>query len=227
MFLRTRPIPLMAVLLTALTFGCGSSPESPTPPEADSPPVVPDPALPLVVFLGDSITAGYQLPEDQAFPALLERELRERDRPVRVINAGVSGDTSAGGLARLDWILSQAPDVVVIELGANDGLRGLPVEETGRNLRKLVERSRASGAAVLVLAMQIPPSYGQDYAEGFRRVYPQLARDTGVPLVTGFLEGVGGVRSLNLPDGLHPNAAGHRVLADNVLPDLTTILDNL
>jgi acyl-CoA thioesterase-1 len=180
---------------------------------------------PLVVFLGDSIAAGFQLPEEQAFPAVCGELLRERGIDVRVVNAGVSGDTSAGGLGRLGWLLAQRPDLLVVELGGNDGLRGLAVEQTEANLRGIVERSREAGVAVLLLAMQIPPSYGADYTEAFRELYPRLADELGVPIVEDFLEGVGGEDEMNLADGIHPTAEGHRRLADNVLPALIEILE--
>jgi len=179
---------------------------------------------PLVVFLGDSLTAGYGLAEEQAFPALCGERLRAQGIPVRVVNAGVSGDTTTGGLERVDWLLAQQPDLLVVELGGNDGLRALPVEQTERNLRAIVARARGLDVPVLLLAMQIPPSYGNDYARRFRELYPRLARELDVPLVEDFLDGVGGVRELNLADGIHPTAEGHRRLADNILPELTAAL---
>jgi acyl-CoA thioesterase-1 len=182
---------------------------------------------PRVVFLGDSLTAGLGLGEEQAFPAVVGRELAAAGRPIRVVNAGVSGDTSAGGLARLDWILRQQPDVVVVELGPNDGLRGLPLAMTEDNLRRIVERSLGAGARVLLVGMQIPPNYGADYAGAFHDLYPRLAAELDVPLVPFLLEGVGGEPDLNLPDGIHPNAEGHRRAAANVLPHLRAVLDDL
>jgi acyl-CoA thioesterase-1 len=186
-----------------------------------------DPGLALVVFLGDSLTAGYGLPEADAYPALIEAALAAEGRPVRVVNAGVSGDTSAGGLARLDWVLRLEPDVVVVELGPNDGLRGLPLEATEANLRRIVERARAAGARVLLVGMLIPPNYGPDYAGRFAAIYPRLATELAVPLVPFLLEGVGGEPDLNLPDGIHPNAVGHRVVAENVLPHLRPLVSSL
>jgi acyl-CoA thioesterase-1 len=179
---------------------------------------------PLVVFLGDSLTAGFGLGEEQAYPALAGAALAAEGRPVRVVNAGVSGDTSAGGLARLDWVLRLAPDAVVVELGPNDGLRGLALDATEANLREIVERSRAAGARVLLAGMLIPPNYGPDYAGRFAAIYPRLAAELDVPLVPFLLEGVGGEPDLNLADGIHPNAAGHRRLAENVLPHLRPLV---
>ena len=171
-----------------------------------------------VVFLGDSLTAGLGLPEEAAFPAVVEHRLREEGLPVRVVNAGVSGDTSAGGLNRLDWLLRQRPDILFVSLGANDGLRGLEPEMTERNLRRIIERGRASGAEVILAGMRLPPNYGVAYVESFEEIFPRLARELDVAWVPFLLEGVAGRRRLNLPDGIHPNAEGHEIIAEVVLP---------
>jgi acyl-CoA thioesterase-1 len=181
------------------------------------------PAAPVVVFLGDSLTAGLGLDEDQAYPALLGRRLKEEGRPVKVVNAGVSGDTTAGGLSRLDWLLGQHPDVLVVGLGANDGLRGLPLTEVESNLRGIVRRTQASGARVLLLGMRIPPNYGP-YADQLAALYPKLAKELDVPLVPFLLDQVGGIRSLNQADGIHPTAQGQEIVAKNVLPYLEKML---
>ncbi|HEV8579773.1 MAG TPA: arylesterase [Thermoanaerobaculia bacterium] len=193
-------------------------------PPAASPALAPAANARRIVFLGDSLTAGLGLDEEEAYPAVIERELAAEGTPVQVINAGVSGDTSAGGLSRLGWLLGQHPDVVVVALGANDGLRALPVEETEKNLREIVRRSQAAGVRVLLLGMRIPPNYGPDYTERFAAMYPRLAAELQVPLVPFLLEGVGGVRSLNQADGIHPTAEGQEILAKNVLPYLATVL---
>jgi acyl-CoA thioesterase I len=177
-----------------------------------------------VVFLGDSLTAGLGLDEDQAYPAVIERELQKEGTPVRVINAGVSGDTTAGGLSRLSWLLGQHPDVVVVGLGANDGLRALPVEESEKNLREIVRRTQAAGVRVLLLGMRMPPNYGPDYTARFEAMYPRIAGELGVPLVPFLLEDVGGVSSLNQADGIHPTAEGQEILAKNVLSQLAEML---
>ena len=184
----------------------------------------PVPAAPLVVFLGDSLTAGLGLDENQAYPALLGRQLREEGKAVRVVNAGVSGDTTAGGLSRIGWILGQRPDVVVVALGGNDGLRALPVEQAEKNLREIVRRSQAAGARVLLLGMKMPPNYGPDYTSRFEAMYRDIAKDMNVPLLPFLLEGVGGIRNLNQPDGIHPTAEGQEILAKNVLPYLEEML---
>jgi acyl-CoA thioesterase-1 len=181
-------------------------------------------AAPLVAFLGDSLTAGLGLPLDQAYPALVGEKMKRLGAPIRVLNAGVSGDTSAGGLRRLSWILAQRPAVVVVELGANDALRAQPPEEIERNLREIVSRARAAGARVLLVGMQIPPNYGPDYAGRFAAIYPRLARELHVALVPFLLSGVGGISELNQADGIHPTAEGHERVAATVAPYLLQVL---
>src|SRR5690349_13170925 len=156
---------------------------APAPDRPAAAPSNPQTNEPLVIFLGDSLTAGLGLTENQAYPALLDHKLDEAGTPIRVLNAGVSGDTTAGGLSRLEWLLSQKPDVLVVGLGANDGLRALPVDETEKNLREIVRRAKAAGARVLLLGMQIPPNYGPDYTRAFADLYPRIAEDLDVPLV--------------------------------------------
>ncbi|MFQ5701638.1 MAG: arylesterase [Acidobacteriota bacterium] len=168
---------------------------------------------PVVTFLGDSITAGLGVSQQEAFPALVSALLREAGVPIHAVQAGVNGDTSSGGLERLGWLLRADPAVVVVELGANDGLRGQPVEATERNIRAIVDRCLDSGAQVVLLGMQIPPSYGPEYSADFQELYRRVARDRDVILVPAFLERVGGVARLNQADGIHPNVAGHRRLA--------------
>ncbi|GMU65662.1 MAG: hypothetical protein AMXMBFR36_19360 [Acidobacteriota bacterium] len=186
--------------------------------------LAPDDA-PLVVFLGDSLTAGFGLGEEQAFPALVGEELARRGTPVRVINGGISGDTTAGGLERLDWLLAQGPDVVLVELGANDGLRGQPLETIEANLRAILERSRATGAQVVLAGMKIPPNYGREYASGFEKIFPRLAREQDVALIPFLLDGVAARPELNLPDGIHPNAEGQKIVARSVADALEPVLD--
>ena len=182
------------------------------------------PSGPLVVFLGDSLTAGYGLEEAQAFPAQVASQLAAAGTPIRAVNAGVSGDTSAGGLARLAWLLKQRPDVLVVELGANDALRGQPVAATEANLRRIVEAARLQGVQVLLVGMLAPPNYGPDYTRDFAAIYPRLARQLELPLVPFLLDGVAGRPELNLPDGIHPTVEGHVLVARNVLPHLQELL---
>ncbi|MGH7897473.1 MAG: arylesterase, partial [Candidatus Binatia bacterium] len=147
--------------------------------------------------------------------------------PIRIVNAGVSGDTTAGGLARLDWFLRQDPDVLVVCLGGNDGLRGLPLETTEAHLAAIVDRAKAAGARVLLVGLKLPPSHGEEYTARFEAIYPALARSKGVRLVPFLLDGVGGDPALNLADGIHPNAAGQERLAENVLPHLRDVIADL
>ncbi len=181
--------------------------------------------LPRVVFLGDSITAGYGVDVEQAFPALVREALAKDGMPVDVVNLGVSGDTTAGGLARIDWMLQQKPDVLVVGLGGNDGLRGQDVKSSEANLRAIVIKARDAGAQVLLLGMMIPPNYGPEYTKEFREIYPRLARELNVPLVPFLLEGVGGEAKLNQGDGIHPTAEGHERIAANVLPHVRELLE--
>jgi acyl-CoA thioesterase-1 len=218
-------------LILALAAACGQPSGEPAPAAS----AIPEPTAagsaapgeelpPLVVFLGDSLTAGRGLEGDQAFPAVVQHRIADRGLPIRTLNAGVSGDTTAGGVRRLEWLLRRKPDVVVVELGANDGLRGLPLEMTEENLRTIITSSREAGAAVLLVGMMMPPNYGPDYTGGFRAIYPRLAKETRVPLLPFLLEGVAGDPSLNLADGIHPNAEGHRRVAESLLPHLERIL---
>ncbi|HEU5196442.1 MAG TPA: arylesterase [Methylomirabilota bacterium] len=171
---------------------------------------------PVIVALGDSLTAGLGVPSEEAYPALLEARLAREGLRYRVVNAGVSGDTTAGALRRLDWVLRARPAVVVVALGANDGLRGLPVAAMRDNLVAIVMRLREAGARVLLAGMRLPPNYGAEYTREFAAAFETVARRTSVPLLPFLLDGVAGRPALNRPDGIHPNAAGQRQVADNV-----------
>jgi len=171
---------------------------------------------PRVVILGDSLTAGLGLPIEQSYPSLLQERLTESGLDYEVVNAGVSGDTSAGGLSRLDWALDGDVRVLVVALGGNDGLRGLPVEQLKRNLATIIERAHARGIAVILAGMEAPPNYGREYIVAFHKVYPALASQYHVPLVPFLLQGVAGSDALNQRDGIHPTAAGARIVAANV-----------
>ena len=184
--------------------------------------VIPEDA-PTVVFLGDSIGAGLHLAEHQAFPAVLQRMLFRDDLPFHLINASESGRTSSGGVTAMPWVLRSKPDVVVIELGGNDGLRGIQLEDTEANLRAMIEMARAADATVLLLGVQIPQNYG-DYAVQFGALYPNLAQELDLAFVPEFLREVGGVPEMNLEDGLHPTAEGHEHLALNVVSGLRSVV---
>jgi acyl-CoA thioesterase I len=171
-----------------------------------------------IIFFGNSITAGYGLQLSQAFPALIQHRLDSLKLPYRVVNAGVSGETSSDGLARIDWILKQPVHIFVLELGGNDGLRGIPVTETRKNLQGIIDKVKTKypSAQIILAGMQIPPNMGKRYADEFRGLYPELAKKNNTALIPFLLEGVGGEARLNLEDGIHPTAEGHRILADNV-----------
>jgi acyl-CoA thioesterase-1 len=225
---QNRGFTFVIALLFALAASACDSTTAPDVPSVAAP-STPAPASNAVrvVFLGDSLTAGLGLPQAQAFPAVLERMLLAESKPIRAVNAGVSGDTTAGGLSRLDWLLSQKPDVIVIALGGNDGLRGIDVRASEDNLRQIILQAKAAGARVLLVGMMMPPNYGPQYTQQFADIYPRLARELDVPLVPFMLEGVGGVEELNQPDGIHPTADGHEKIARTVLPELRRILDSL
>lgn len=182
--------------------------------------------MPVIVAFGDSLTAGYGLPNSESFPAQLARALEEAGRPARVINAGVSGDTSAGGAARIGWALSDNPDVLILELGANDGLRGVEPSETRKNLDKIITEALNAGVTVLFTGMLAPRNLGDDYAAEFDSTFPDVARaHPEVLFYPFFLEGVAADPSLNLPDGIHPNGEGVAVIVENILPKVIAALD--
>lgn len=178
----------------------------------------------VIVALGDSLTAGLGVAADEAYPALLEQRLRRAGFPYRVVNAGVGGDTSAGGLRRLDWVLRSRPEIVIVALGANDGLRGLPVATLRDNLTAIVTGLQAGGARVLLVGMRLPPNYGEVYAGAFAETFRDVARRTSAAFLPFLLEGVGGDPALNQADGIHPNAAGQRAVADRIWPSLQPLL---
>jgi acyl-CoA thioesterase-1 len=232
--------PTLALLLWLLLSSCSSgaeptdegfAPESLARPAADAGReksrerlAIPADA-PRVLFLGDSITAGLHLERDQAFPALVQAEFARAGLPFQLVNAGVSGDTSAGGLRRLDWLLGQEPDVLVLELGGNDGLRGQPVAEIEARLGQIVARVQEAGARVLLLGMRLPPSLGASYVRDFEELYGRLAERTGCAYLPFFMRGAAGDAAFMLDDGIHPNAAGHERIAANVAPALRALLE--
>jgi len=219
---------LLLVTLAAIALACGQpeTPEAQRPAERAPANAVsrPDGEGFRIVFLGDSLSAGYGLPESQAFPFLVEEQLRKQGHAVDVLNAGVSGDTTAGGLSRLDWVLRSEPQLLVVELGGNDALRGQPLENTERNLREIVRRGRAAGARVLLLGMDVPTNYGPGYAEGFAELYGRIAEQEDVAFVPGFIREVALDPSLMMADGLHPTAEGHRQLAETLTTTIARML---
>ena len=180
----------------------------------------------MILFLGDSLTAGLGVKQEQAYPALIQEKIREKNFPFEVINAGISGDTTAGGLARLDWVLQKKIDIFVLALGANDGLRGLPVTQTKANLQAIIDRVKMKnpGVKIVIAGMQIPPNMGGDYGVAFKDLFADLARANQAALVPFLLDGVGGHEELNQADQIHPTAAGHKILAENVWRVLAPLL---
>lgn len=232
-----RRIVSMAALLAAslLIAACGAG-------EADrrertegartpAPAPVPDPAAPparpRIVALGDSLTAGYGLPESQSYPSILQERLEAEGYEFEVVNAGVSGDTSAGGLRRLDWALDGDVRVLILALGANDGLRGLSVAEMKENLTTIIRRARERNIVVVLAGMEAPPNYGPEYVAAFRGAYRDVARQERVLFVPFLLDQVAGESGLNQGDGIHPNAKGTRVIAETVWTVLQPLLDQM
>jgi acyl-CoA thioesterase-1 len=215
-----------AALAFAALLGAGCGREEPRD-RAGTPPAPAAPAAAgTVVAFGDSLTAGYGLAAEQAWPALLEARLAAEGLPWRVVNAGISGETSSGALARVDWVLRQLrPDVVLLATGGNDGLRGLETRLLRENLRAAVRRLQAGGATVVLAGMRMVGNLGEVYTREFAAVYPTVARETGAALVPFLLEGVAAVPALNLPDGIHPNAEGQRRIAETVYPHVRRAIE--
>ena len=186
---------------------------------ADAPP-----AMNTILAFGDSLTAGSGVAVDDAYPARLERRLRQEGYAYRVINSGVSGETTAGGLRRMDWALQSRPAIAIVELGANDGLRGLSPEMTRANLAQIIERFQAARVTVVLAGMRVPPNYGPEYSHAFAAVFSDLARHYHTPFIPFFLEGVAGVAGLNQADGLHPTSDGYGVVVERIWPVLRPLL---
>ena len=179
-----------------------------------------------ILFFGDSITAGYGLEEGRAFPALIQQRIDSLGLPYKVVNSGLSGETSAGGLRRIDWVLQQDVDIFVLELGGNDGLRGIDPQSTRENLQGIIDRVEATypDALIILTGMESPPNMGESYTSEFRSIYGELAEANDVVFLPFILEGVAGDPDLNLPDGIHPTAEGHQILAENVWNVLRPVL---
>jgi acyl-CoA thioesterase-1 len=178
-----------------------------------------------IVVLGDSLTAGLGLPESEAYPALLQKKMDAEGYQFQIVNAGVSGDTTAGGLRRLDWALEGDAKILIVALGGNDALRGLSIDDMRRNLSTIIERAQKRGVSVLLAGMEAPPNYGQDYTVKFRQVYRDLARTHNVTFVPFLLDGVAGQARLNQGDGIHPNAEGARLIAETIWRALQPMAD--
>ncbi len=198
------------------------SPPSVTPQQAG---IRPQEHWPRIVAFGDSLTAGYGLSTDESYPAILQERLIKANYHYTVINAGVSGDTTAGGLRRLDWVLKSRPTIVILVLGGNDGLRGLPLDDTYANLEKIIQRLKAEGVTVLLAGMKIPPNYGDAYTTEFSMMYEKLAGEYDVTLMPFFLENVAMRPHLTQADGIHPTAEGYQIIVDNLLERLVPLLE--
>ena len=183
------------------------------------------PSAPRIVVLGDSLTAGLGIPREDAYPAVLQRKLKDAGIQIEVVNAGISGDTSADGLRRTNWALEGDVRLLILALGANDGLRGLPPSQMKSNLQSIIHRARQRGVPVLLAGMEAPPNFGEQYATAFRQVFQDLARENKVTLVPFLLEGVAGVTDLNQGDGAHPTAAGSARIADHLWPAVKTMIE--
>ena len=225
----TATLTLMAISL----FGCQQSTKPTGSGAASRPITTPAPAtisttnesLPTIVAFGDSLTAGFGLSQDQSYTTLLQHKLEENGYRYRVVNAGVSGDTSAGGARRIDWAL-QSGNVkfLVLELGGNDGLRGLPVAEMKKNLELIIQRAQAAGVIVLLAGMEAPPNFGAEYTREFRQAFRDLAKQYKTPFIPFVLEGVGGIAKFNQTDGIHPNAEGEKMMTETVWKTLEPLL---
>ena len=178
-----------------------------------------------IVFLGDSLTEGYGVAREEAFPQLIQNKLQVKfPKKYRVINSGVSGSTTASGLRRFNWVLKSKPEIVIFALGGNDGLRGLPAKETYKNLKNMVKKAKESGVKVVLAGMQAPPNYGKEYTKKFSDTFPRVAKEEGVAFIPFLLEGVAGEKEFNQADGIHPNAKGHIKMADLVFTHLEKLL---
>jgi acyl-CoA thioesterase-1 len=215
-FLLVLAIALVACDGQKQTVSTAASPAIPAPPAQSS--------KPRIVFLGDSLTAGLGLSSDQSFPSLIGKKLRDSGLDYEVGNAGVSGDTSAGGLRRLDWSLEGDVRVLIVALGGNDGLRGLPAADLKSNLATIIKAAKSKGITVIVAGMEAPPNFGEDYTRAFRSVYSGLAKEYQVKLIPFLLQGVAGDPSLNQADGIHPNVRGAQIVADLVWAELEPVL---
>lgn len=178
-----------------------------------------------IICLGDSLTAGYGIEKDKAYPKLLEIKLKAKGKDVKVLNGGVSGSTTASGKTRLNWFLKKAkPKILILALGANDGLRGLKLASSEKNLEEIITLAKSRDIQVLLAGMQLPPNYGEDYTKAFRSMYSNLKKKHDLPIIPFLLKGVGGKKELNIEDGIHPNEKGHEVIANTVLEYLEPLL---
>lgn len=203
----------------ATAVGCDRKSEEPVVEQKSSTPPVEETAMEgTIVAMGDSLTEGYGVSEDAAYPALLEQKLREEGYPFRVVNAGISGETSSGARSRTEWMLTLEPDIVILETGANDGLRGIDPEVTRQNIAEILGILRENDVVAVLAGMRMVRNLGREYTDAFADIYPALAEESGVVFIPFFLEGVAGHPDLNQEDGIHPNAEGYRILVNHIFP---------
>ena len=218
---------LLLIAAVSAFWACGNNTEYKPAQTASAPEqAAAKPARKTIVFFGNSLTAAYQLSPEQGFPALIQRKIDSLGLPYQCVNAGLSGETTADGKNRVDWVLQQPVDVFFLELGGNDALRGLPVAESAKNLQAIVDRVKGKypNCKIVVAGMLAPPNLGPEYTKAFREVYPRLAKSNNAALVPFLLEHVGGDPALNLEDGIHPNIAGHKIVAETVWKTLHPLL---
>ena len=214
---------LITLLVLSIFSGCPSNPENPTETQVYRKNSTENSFR--ILILGDSLTEGYGVSAQQAFPSLLEKKLNDeffsdKNSSYEIINAGISGSTSSGGVSRIEWLLKSKPDFLILALGGNDGLRGVPIEETKNNLEKIILAAKSKDIPTLLAGMKMPPNYGIEYTREFSKQFEDLANQEDVPLIPFLLEGVGGNPAMNLPDRIHPNPAGHQKIAETVFQNL-------
>ena len=214
---------LISLFVLSIFSGCPSNPENPTETQVYRKNSTENSFR--ILILGDSLTEGYGVSAQQAFPSLLEKKLNDefssdKNSSYEIINAGISGSTSSGGVSRIEWLLKSKPDFLILALGGNDGLRGVPVEETKNNLEKIILAAKSKDIPTLLAGMKMPPNYGIEYTREFSKLFEDLANQENVPLIPFLLEGVGGESAMNLPDRIHPNPAGHQKIAQTVYQNL-------
>ena len=214
---------LISLLVLSIFSGCPSNPENPTETQVYRKNSTENSFR--ILILGDSLTEGYGVSAQQAFPSLLEKKLNDefssdKNSSYEIINAGISGSTSSGGVSRIEWLLKSKPDFLILALGGNDGLRGVPVEETKNNLEKIILAAKSKDIPTLLAGMKMPPNYGIEYTREFSKQFEDLANQENVPLIPFLLEGVGGEPAMNLRDRIHPNPAGHQKIAETVYQNL-------
>lgn len=213
-------------VFTAFVLGCSNAENDKNTAQNDTTATTQKKELKNILFFGTSLTAGYGLDPEEAYPTLIQNKIDSLKLPYKVINGGLSGETSAAGKSRIDWLLKQPIDVFVLELGANDGLRGLPVDETTKNLQFIIDAVKAKhpNAKMVLAGMQVPPNMGATYANNFKNMFPALAEKNKMVLIPFLLDEVGGVPKLNQPDGIHPTAEGDKILASTVWKYLADLL---